>query len=202
MVLSVAEKGYGAATVADALHGAGVSRATFYELFADKEDCFLAAYEAGSRILRREVLAAIDLAGDDWLLRMRAGVRAYLQVLSEAPAYAIAFLVEVQAAGPRAAERRAEWNATYAQLLKETYQCARSQTEGLAELPDEVFLAAVAAENELARSRLAGGSAGDLLSLEPLMMYVELSMFGLHEQASAALGEVRKGPARRRSRHG
>src|SRR5687767_6279952 len=43
----VGEKGYAAATVADVLAKAGVSRRTFYEHFADKEACFLAAYDHG-----------------------------------------------------------------------------------------------------------------------------------------------------------
>ena len=200
IVRSVAEKGYGAATVADALQRARVSRATFYELFADKEDCFLAAYEAGSRLLRRSVLEAIDLAGDDWLLRMRAGVRAYLRVLSDEPAYGVAFLVEVQAAGPRAAERRAEWNGRYAELIRETYGSAQAQIDGLPDLPGDVFLATVAAENEMVRSRLAGDASAGLMTLEPLMMYVELSMFGLHEHARAALAEAREGREGRRRR--
>jgi len=46
MIGVVAEKGYTDATVADIISTAGVSRATFYEQFADKEDCFIAAYGA------------------------------------------------------------------------------------------------------------------------------------------------------------
>ena len=46
---AVAEKGYAATTVADVVGRAGVSRKTFYEHFADKEECFLAAWDAGRR---------------------------------------------------------------------------------------------------------------------------------------------------------
>src|SRR5919106_1114372 len=49
---AVAERGYGAATIDDVVRGAGVSKKTFYEHFADKQDCFLAAYEAASEELR------------------------------------------------------------------------------------------------------------------------------------------------------
>ena len=47
----VAEKGYAATRVADITDYAGVSRKTFYELFSDKEDCFLAAYDASRAML-------------------------------------------------------------------------------------------------------------------------------------------------------
>lgn len=41
----VAESGYLTATVHMILKRAGISRRTFYELFKDKEDCFLQAYQ-------------------------------------------------------------------------------------------------------------------------------------------------------------
>ena len=46
MVASVAAKGYEATTVADLLELSGVSRSAFYEHFRDKEDCFLATFDA------------------------------------------------------------------------------------------------------------------------------------------------------------
>src|SRR5439155_260785 len=49
----VAAKGYAATTVADVVSAAGVSRSTFYELFASKEACFLDAYNQGVEDLLR-----------------------------------------------------------------------------------------------------------------------------------------------------
>ena len=56
MVQAVAEKGYARVAVADVIERAGVSRKTFYEQFANKEDCFLAAYDATVD----DLLATID----------------------------------------------------------------------------------------------------------------------------------------------
>jgi AcrR family transcriptional regulator len=44
MVAAAARHGYAKASVARVIAQAGVSRATFYEQFADREECFLAAY--------------------------------------------------------------------------------------------------------------------------------------------------------------
>src|SRR5262245_28796634 len=44
MVGAVAEKGYTNVAVADVVQRARVSRATFYEQFVDKTDCFLATF--------------------------------------------------------------------------------------------------------------------------------------------------------------
>ena len=46
----VASKGYGAVAVRDVIARAGVSRKTFYEHFDNKEECFLAAYDAGVEV--------------------------------------------------------------------------------------------------------------------------------------------------------
>ena len=45
MVEVTAKRGYADCRIADVIAYAGVSRKTFYELFSDKEDCFLAAYD-------------------------------------------------------------------------------------------------------------------------------------------------------------
>src|SRR5918995_4482191 len=90
---AVAERGYAAATIDDVVRRAGVSKKTFYDHFADKQDCFLAAYEAASE----ELLARVEEAhaGDgDWLERTRAGIAAYLRWLAADPALARVYLVE------------------------------------------------------------------------------------------------------------
>lgn len=106
MTQTAARHGYGDASVARVIEQAGVSRATFYEHFADKEACFLAAFErAAERIvlgLERidtecpPALRAPELV-DDLLMNMVSG-----------PAAARILLVEALAGGPavRAAHRR------------------------------------------------------------------------------------------------
>ena len=48
MLRAAAELGYREANVQDVIERAGVSRPTFYEHFANKEDCFLAAFDTGA----------------------------------------------------------------------------------------------------------------------------------------------------------
>jgi AcrR family transcriptional regulator len=77
MVTAVADKGYEAATVADAVRLARVSRGTFYELFESKEACLTAAYLAGTEVLEERVAAATREA-TDWCEELRLGTRVYL----------------------------------------------------------------------------------------------------------------------------
>src|SRR6202162_6682475 len=72
MVRVVAEKGYVAATVADAVRMARVSRGTFYELFESKEACLAAAYRLGADVLEDRVQEAVRDA-EDWLEELRLG---------------------------------------------------------------------------------------------------------------------------------
>src|SRR5918997_3825076 len=77
----VADKGYAAATVADVVRAAGVSRTTFYEQFRSKEDCFVEAYRHGVDVLIDEVRTAVRTTDGDWRAQLRAGMRAYLETL-------------------------------------------------------------------------------------------------------------------------
>ena len=98
MVRAVAEKGYEAATVADAVRLAKVSRGTFYELFESKDACLAMAYRAGDEVLEQRVAAAARGAGD-WEAELRLGLRAYLSTLDEEPFFARVYLLESPTSG-------------------------------------------------------------------------------------------------------
>jgi AcrR family transcriptional regulator len=99
-----AAKGYRAVTVADIVRGAGIARNTFYENFASKEDCFLAASEfAYEEALRRVVTAAE--AVDTWPARVNLGLAAFLGYVASEPAMARTCIVEALSAGPAAVAR-------------------------------------------------------------------------------------------------
>jgi AcrR family transcriptional regulator len=172
---AVADKGYAAATIDDIVRGAGVSKKTFYEHFQDKEDCFVAAYEAASDELLDRVREA-QAAGDGWLERTRAGIRAYLRWIAGEPALARVFLIEVAAAGPRAAERRVQLRDRYVDLMRELQDAGRNELPALPRLPTEVFHALVAAVDELVVRRIRESSATGLPELEPVLLYLHVAL--------------------------
>ena len=67
MVQAVSEKSYALVVVADVIQRAGVSRKTFYEQLANKEECFLAAYDAGVDQLLAAIDGALAEPTPDWL---------------------------------------------------------------------------------------------------------------------------------------
>jgi AcrR family transcriptional regulator len=174
---AVAEKGYADTTIDDIVRGAGVSKKTFYEHFADKQDCFVSAYEAAAEQLFERVRDAhLRDPDDDWLERTRAGIGAYLRWLAAEPALARVFLIEVGAAGARAAESRERLRDRYAQLLAELQEDARTDFPELPELPSEIFHAVVAAVDDIVVRKIREGGAEDLLRLEPILRYLQVSL--------------------------
>lgn len=92
-----AEAGYAEATVSAVAKRAGVSSLTFYEQFAGKQDCLLAAH----RQLLGRLLEAIDSAAEEEeASRARAAIHAALALFAADPPSARLLTVEVLAAGP------------------------------------------------------------------------------------------------------
>jgi AcrR family transcriptional regulator len=106
MVEVVAERGVARSTVAHVVARSGVSRRTFYELFSDREDCFLAAFDQAVEHAAARVLPAYREAGS-WVERVRMGLRALLEFLDDEPGLGRLAVVDALGAGPVALERRA-----------------------------------------------------------------------------------------------
>jgi AcrR family transcriptional regulator len=94
---ALAYHGYEDTKITDVVELSGVSRATFYERFEGKEDCFAAAYEDGVERLAAAVEAAAQ-GEDGWDARLSASLRAGLGFLAADPSLAHLLLVEALAA--------------------------------------------------------------------------------------------------------
>lgn len=176
----VAERGYSEGTVADVLAAARVSRRTFYEHFRDREECFLAAYDAVARQLGERVAAAAR-GEPAWPARVRASFAAFLEFLSAEPAFASMLIVESLAAGPRALDRYGDLMRTFVPLLAE----GRERAAGLPETLEEAIVSGVAG---LVYRRTSEGRAAELGDLLPDLLYFALAPYVGHD---AALAESR-----------
>lgn len=104
MVESVYQRGYAATSVAHVIALAGVSRRAFYEQFSNKEDCFLATYDALVVASRQRVLKAW-LSERGWANRLYAATQLFLEGIASDPRGAYLVLVESLGIGPRGHER-------------------------------------------------------------------------------------------------
>lgn len=157
VVEAVAENGYNATTITGITAAAKISRRTFYEYFAGKEDCFAAAYEMIEAHVLDSILAAPG-AGEPWPDRVRARLAALLDVLSRDSAVARCFLIEPLAAGGEVASRYRE----AMQLLAGTLRPEPPPTELDMEIRDQALVGGIAT---LIVRRLNSGGAQRLPEL-------------------------------------
>lgn len=189
---AVEEVGYGHMTVAEVISRARVSRKTFYDVFADREDCFLAAFEQALDQGRARVRAAHGGPGD-WRDAIRAGLASLLAMMDEEPGLTKLCVVEAQAAGPRVLEARARAFAELARAI----DAGREAAGATGEPPDVTAEGLVGAVFTVIHTRVLEPDPHPLLDLlGPLMSMVVLPYLG----SRAAARELRL-PAPSPSRH-
>lgn len=167
----VAERGYHACSVQGVIRRARVSRGAFYGAFVDKEDAFQAAHVAASQQLLDLIAVAVEQAPQgDWRARHRAGVVAYLEGFESAPAYAVSFMVELRAAGPRLLEQRDRVVDRHARRIAAVAQQARREHPARPALSSQAVLGLVAGADELVTRAIRTGQIGRLTDLvEPIV---------------------------------
>ena len=123
MIESVSQRGYQATTVAHVIGLAGVSRRAFYELFSNKEQCFLGTYDIVVARSRKRVLDAwVQERG--WANRLHAGCKALLDDIAEFPKGPRLVLVDALGVGPAARERMQLAGLTFERLVTSAFQMA------------------------------------------------------------------------------
>lgn len=183
-IRAAAELGYRGMNVQDVIDRAGVSRPTFYEHFANKDACFVAAFDAGATRLRTRVEQESALGGDVWRERLRLGFTALLDFTRAEPDTARTVIVEARAADTATVMHRVA-------LLESFTACIdASVREHLAGVDDHSPLTAagvVGGVESLLYSRIARGNAGDLDTLLPSLMYFAVLPYEGHDAANEEL---------------
>jgi AcrR family transcriptional regulator len=145
----VGDKGYAATTIADIVAQARVSKRTFYEHFADKQECLLAVYEHVCTGLIELIRAAGAPDGRPWRERVRATVHTYLSAIEAMPTASRGMLIDIQAAGPRAFALRQRMQLRFAEALRDLVDQGRVAEPEVRPLSPAVALAVVGGINEL-----------------------------------------------------
>lgn len=183
-----AEKGYRAVTVQDIITDAGVSRRTFYDLFNDKQQCFLLAYE----LVMDRVFAAVEAAyweGErPWPERIASALSAVLAQFAAEPVFARLAMVEVLGAG-RAALARRDAELRRFEVFFGAGRVALPAP--LAGQPD-LGRAVVGGVSEAVYARILAGQAERLPEIAADLVYCALVPYVGHARASAASGALRE----------
>jgi AcrR family transcriptional regulator len=171
-----ARVGYADASAESISREAGMSKATFYEHFANKEECILALFDEAATEAMRAMVGEADSEPASYEERIRGGVHAFLEVLTQYPESAQTVLVEIIGAGPRAAERRDAILDLFAEgLVRDNKRMAERFGAPRFASKDDAF-AIVGAIVELVSRQLRTGVPEDVRALEPV---IERLIFGL-----------------------
>jgi AcrR family transcriptional regulator len=193
MVTVARERGAAGATVSHVVARSGVSRRTFYEMFADRDACFLAALELAIERGAARVVPAFAEAdegagkgtaggkgvayrgADRWRAQLRAGLAALLEFIRDEPELGGLCVVDALSAGPEAQRRRSE----IVVALVDAVDAARGEASpGLAptRLTAEAVVGGVLGVLHARISERDPRPVGRLLS--PLMAMIVLPYFG------------------------
>ncbi len=112
--------GWSATTIERLCLAAGVATRAFYEEFASREALLLEVYARVLTEVTAAVEQALSAAGDDAPRRVRAGVGAYVEVVTSDPRRARILHREVRAAGVLEEERRAGVEAFAGLIARES----------------------------------------------------------------------------------
>jgi AcrR family transcriptional regulator len=193
MLECVAEKGYTATTAADVVARAQVSRNAFFELFGDKQACYLKACdEANVQLLGQMYEASQESA---WLDAVRSGMAAYLRWWRERPGYASGYLVELPSAGRAAMEQRDRVQAEWVAMFEALAARAREEQPKLPELAPLTARMLVASVTELVGEEVRAGRLDRIEELEDALVFQVVKALADDATARRALRRGRRGPA-------
>ncbi len=175
-----ARTGYADATAEAIAREAGMSKATFYEHFANKEEAIIALFENVAGALERQLVETVRNSPQDPVERTRNGLRGFLTALAEYPAESQTLLVEIIGVGPKAAERRDAILERFAEVIDaENARAAEHAGVPRYQSPHDAY-ALVGAIVELASRQLRLGIPEDPRDLEPV---IERLILGLLSQS-------------------
>ena len=181
--------GYAAMTVEDIVATAGVSRRTFYDNFRDKEEAYLAAYDAAvAQVigLMQEAIAQ----NDTFPGRVRDCLAAGLEFVANEPRFADMCIVEAPAAGTQAIKRRNDAIGAVTALL---HAAPEDSTNG-PRPPALVAEMIVGGVYEVVYARVLQGQTDELANLQHDLAYSVMLPYIGHD---AAKREAAKPPSSR-----
>lgn len=170
----LAESGLEGAGVGRVCKRAGVSRRTFYDLFEDREACFLAVLASAVERISGRVLAAYTQKArtqraHGWRERTRNALIVLLELFDEDPALARVCLIETLKAGPAVSEYRRRVLDALTSAVDE----GRSEAKAGAEPPPLTAQSTVGGAISVIHARLLEGDSHPLTDLlNPLMSMI------------------------------
>jgi AcrR family transcriptional regulator len=162
------ERGFASLTLTDIVGRAGVARSTFYEYFADKQQCFLAAFDyAADRVLERVLAIGPPPPAGDFAARVNAYIARLLELSVEEPGLVRLVAADADALGPAAAGRQRAIRSRLAAGLVTLRDYRRREDPALGPITHVRALAIVGAITEVLQHTFYTSGIDALPALQP-----------------------------------
>jgi AcrR family transcriptional regulator len=166
MIEAVSERGYRKTSVKQVVALAGVSRRSFYELYANKEQCFLTSLDLIAAGTVKHTNDAYKAAKGDVEDRLRAAFKQITKEIADNSKRASLLLVEAPTAGGEGLSHLCRATATFEQMLLSSLTHA---SDG--EAPPLAIVRGIAGGlQEVMSARLRSGRAGEIPALAEEML--------------------------------
>jgi AcrR family transcriptional regulator len=182
MAETVAKRGYQGTTIEHIVKRAGVSRATFYEHFENRDDCLLAGFADAAAELQG-LMEAAAAEGAAWPERVRATLATFLDYSAANPAIARTCIVESVTAGPVAMERYERALQAFVPLFRQ----GRDFERATGELPDDLEDLIIGGLVWMVHQRLLRNEIDEIRGLLPTMLEFALVPYLGEEQTAEVI---------------
>ncbi|HUP92204.1 MAG TPA: TetR/AcrR family transcriptional regulator [Solimonas sp.] len=177
MLQLVGSQGYSATTVLQVVKHARASSNAFYELFKDKEDCFLTMCEEEAANFSDAILNAA-LKAPDWRAAVAIAIREALVWWQNRPQLARAFLLDIPTIGERATKCRQATYRPFEHLLTHVAGWARESVDSVLPIRKHIPHLLISGITDLIAEEVRAGRGGKLRRLEDDLVYAVVSLVG------------------------
>jgi AcrR family transcriptional regulator len=191
----VAEKGYAGVTIGAIVRRARTAKRTFYDHYADKLQCFLAALDGITDSLVASSARLFSVSGT---VRERCeySMRGYIELLASMPNTAKVFYLEATAAGPEAVTRRYAVHLKFARNIVALSRAASNDGKGQ-ELSELHAIAVVGALHQMIYGQLLHRGPDSLLEISDDVVQLAVAFLTVRMPPAPVRAAMRS-PARRR----
>jgi AcrR family transcriptional regulator len=172
------ERGLASLTLTDIVGRAGVARSTFYEHFADKQQCFLETFDYAAERLFERVLAIEPIGAEQYATVAHFYIAQMLELCLEEPGLVHMVAGDAEALGPAAAERQRQIRTRLADGLVGVREFLRASDPSMTPITQLRGIAIVGAIGEVLQHTLATAGLEAVPALQAELSTIMLALTG------------------------
>lgn len=177
LAAALRERSYGEITVADVVRHARTSRRTFYEHFADKQDCLVALLEEENKRAVARVAAAVN-PRSPWKAQVRQAIEAWIAGVTDDPGVQLCWIRVVPSLGDAARPLLRRTMAAFAGLIRALAENPELASAGVTPPSPQETVMLLGGLKELIATTVEDG--GDISSITNIATDVAIRILAPH----------------------